>query len=196
MSYRCNFEPVKSGTVTNRRRFLAASLSVLAAAELRAAAKPRQILLIRHAEKNGDKIDPHLNPRGYERAVALPRLFPARFDRPDFIFATGPSPHSNRPVETVTPLARSLHLKIDARFLNEDYQPLAKELLSKPLYSNKTVLVCWHHGNLPSLATALGVNHPPAPWPDAQFDRVWKIVYTAHAPTFADLPQQLLTGDS
>jgi len=182
--------------VTNRRQFLAASLLLLSAAELRAADKPKQILIIRHAEKTGDKADPHLDPRGYQRAAALSRLFPRQFDTPEFIFASGASAHSNRPIETVTPLVRSLHLKVGSQFANEDYLQLAKELLSNPLYSHRTVLVCWHHGNIPALAAALGVPHPPSPWPDTQFNRVWKIVYLGDRVDFSDLPQRLLEGDS
>ena len=159
-------------------------------------ARPKQILLIRHGEKTGLKTDMDLNPRGFARAAALSRLFPKQFETPDFIFATQVSAHSNRPVETVTPLAKSLHLKIDNRFGEDDYSPLARELLSKPAYSVKTVLVCWHHGKIPELAAALGVPHPPSPWPDTQFDRVWKIQYDGAAATMTDLPQHLLDGDS
>ncbi|HUA63385.1 MAG TPA: hypothetical protein VML19_31815 [Verrucomicrobiae bacterium] len=69
---------------------------------------PKQILLIRHAEKSFAKADPHLNPRGLERAAALPKLFPGQFDTLGFIFAAAPSRHSNRPIVTVTPLSRAL----------------------------------------------------------------------------------------
>ena len=182
--------------MTSRRRFLLGSLYWPAVCRALEPAKPAQILLIRHAEKTGSKADANLNPRGYERAAALPRLFPARFDTPQFIFAAHASAHSNRPVETVTPLSRALHLAIDSQFANQDYAGLAKHLFSKPLYANRTILVCWHHGNIPSLAKALGVEHPPQPWPDTQFDRVWKIEYRDTGVRFSDLPQQLLPGDS
>jgi hypothetical protein len=181
--------------VLNRRLFLLTSLSLPLARGF-AASKPKQILLIRHAEKTSDKADAHLDPRGYERAAALPRLFPAQFETPRFIFATRASAHSNRPYETVSPLARALKLKINAQFRNEDYAAFAKYLFSTPAYSGATVLVCWHHGHIPALAKALGVEHPPSPWPDKQFDRVWKIEYPEGSVGFADLPQQLLPGDS
>ncbi len=182
--------------MTNRRQFLSAALGLMAPALLRSAGKPRQILIIRHGEKTGDKTDPHLNPRGYARAAALVRLFPSRFDTPQFLFATHQSAHSNREVETIEPLAGALHMRIDSRFADEEYAALAKELLSRPVYADKNLLLCWHHGRIPELAAALGVSHPPAPWPDAQFDRVWKIEYSGGSAQFTDLPEHLLEGDS
>jgi Histidine phosphatase superfamily (branch 1) len=69
---------------------------------------PRIVMIIRHAEKpagtEGEK-DPNLSDRGYERAAALAKVIPERFPKPDFLIATRRSKHSNRPVETVTPLA-------------------------------------------------------------------------------------------
>jgi broad specificity phosphatase PhoE len=182
--------------MTSRREFLSAALGLMGPVLVRAAGGPRQILLIRHGEKTGDKSDPHLDPRGYARAAALAGLFPSRFDTPQFLFATHQSAHSNREVETIEPLARRLRLEIDSRFADEEYAAMAEELLSKPVYSGGNLLVCWHHGRIPELAAALGVSHPPAPWPDTQFDRVWKIEYSGGGVKFTDLPQHLLEGDS
>jgi broad specificity phosphatase PhoE len=182
-------------TVTSRRRFLTASLT-LTAGNVLAAAPPKLILLIRHAEKNNDKSDPHLNSRGFQRAAALPRLFPGRFPTPDFIFATHASAHSNRPVETVTPLAKSLRMSIHSQFANEEYKSIASHLATDTTYSGKVLLVCWHHGNIPGLASALGVSKPPSPWPDNQFDHVWRMEFSGGVVLLEDLPQRLLQGDS
>src|SRR5271168_4170433 len=85
---------------------------------------PATILLIRHAEKLSDgQID--LSPTGFERARLLPKVFApgARPDlpTPQVLFATHVSAHSNRPVQTVTPLAAALHLSINDSFSNDDY---------------------------------------------------------------------------
>ena len=158
---------------------------------------PATILILRHAEKLTDgRID--LSSTGFERARLLPNLFNG--SRPDLpipqiIFATHLSKHSNRPVETVTPLAESLHLSIDNTILNDDYADLASTLLSGK-YAGKVVLVAWHHGNIPQLATALGAKPPYTPWPDQQFDRIWRIDYTNGKATLRDLPQHLMPGDS
>jgi hypothetical protein len=163
---------------------------------------PATILIIRHAEKLTDgRID--LSPTGFERARLLPKLFSptaARTDlpTPQVLFATHLSPHSNRPVETVTPLAAALHLPIDDSFSNDDYSALAATLLSGK-YAGKVVLVVWHHGKIPQLATALGATPPYTPWPDNQYDRIWRIDYPngkATLPTIQDLPYAIMPGDS
>jgi len=93
---------------------------------------PATILLIRHAEKLTDgRLD--LSPAGFERARLLPTVFSPAGARPDLptpqvLFATHISEHSNRPVQTVTPLAAALHLPIDDTFRNEDYPALAADL--------------------------------------------------------------------
>jgi hypothetical protein len=159
---------------------------------------PATILLIRHAEKLTDgQID--LSPTGFERAKLLPQLFapghiPA-LPTPQVLFATHQSKHSNRPVQTITPLSVTLHLPIDNTIENDNYTELAQKLLSGQ-YAGKVVLVAWHHGNLPALATALGATLPYAKWPDTQFDRVWKIDYKNNKAILTDMPQNLMPGDS
>jgi hypothetical protein len=159
---------------------------------------PATILLIRHAEKLTDgRID--LSPIGFERARLLPKVFgpDARPDvpTPQFLFATRESAHSNRPIQTVTPLAAALHLPIDDSFKDNDYAALASTLLSGK-YAGKVVLVVWHHGKIPQLATALGAKPPYKPWPEQQYDRIWRIDYVDGKVTLQDLPYALLPGDS
>ena len=159
---------------------------------------PATILLIRHAEKlNNGEVD--LSPTGFERARLLPKVF-AGGVRPDLptpqvLFATHVSAHSNRPVQTVTPLAAALHLPINDSFKADDYAGLAAALLSGK-YAGKVVLVVWHHGSIPQLATALGATPPYSPWPEEQYDRIWRIDYTNGKVSLQDLPYALLPGDS
>jgi hypothetical protein len=165
------------------------------------AAPPATILLMRHAEKLTDgRID--LAPAGFARAKDLPELFlgssagfAPKFPRPDVLFATHQSKHSNRPFETLEPLSQALNLPINTDFADDDYASLAKLLLSGK-YAGKVVLVAWHHGTLAQFAAALGVEPQPAPWPSTQFDRVWRIDWHDGKPTLKDLPQQLMPGDS
>jgi hypothetical protein len=158
---------------------------------------PATILIIRHAEKLTDgRLD--LSPTGFERARLLPKVFsPARPDlpTPQVLFATHISEHSNRPVQTVTPLAAALHLPIDDSFKNEDYPALASALLSGK-YAAKVVLVVWHHGKIPQLVSALGATPPYTPWPDTQYDRIWRIDYANGKATLQDLPYAIMPGDS
>lgn len=160
---------------------------------------PATVMLIRHAEKLTDgRLD--LSAVGFERAKVIPLLFGGSGDahklpRPDFLFATHLSAHSNRPVETITPLGEALGLPISHEIDDKDFATLAKELLSGK-YAGKVVLVAWHHGSLPEFARALGAAPPYDPWPDTQFDRVWRIDYKGGKATLVDLPQELLAGDS
>jgi hypothetical protein len=160
---------------------------------------PKQVLLIRHAEKPPETLKSvHLSDEGAKRAEALPALFVASKSRPDplptpdFIFAAKDSKESNRPAETVQPLAAKLKLQIDTRFRNEDYELLARELLHHEKYAGKTIIISWHHGNLPELAAALKANKAPKNWKATVFDRVWEITYEDGKASFKDLPQQLL----
>jgi broad specificity phosphatase PhoE len=160
---------------------------------------PATILIIRHAEKLTDgRLD--LSPAGFERAKMLPKLFLSPGTRsdlpmPQVLFAAHASAHSNRPVETITPLAAALHLPIDDSFQNDDYAGLAKQLLSGR-YAGKVILIAWHHGKVPQLTAALGATPPYAPWPDQQFDRIWRIDYLDGKATLRDLPFALMPGDS
>jgi hypothetical protein len=171
------------------------------AAQPAAGAPPATVLLMRHAEKLTDgRID--LAPAGFARAKDLPELFlPSasgaipRFPRPDVLFATHQSKHSNRPFETIQPLSQALSLPVNTDFSDDDYASLAKLLLNGQ-YAGKIVLVAWHHGTLPQFAAALGVTPQPALWPPTQFDRIWRIDWHDGKPTLTDLPQQLMPGDS
>lgn len=177
----------------NRRTFLVSLAGAFVAHRAAAASGPRVIMLIRHGEDIGQR-DFHLSPRGYQRAAALSKLFGSRLPKPQVIIASRATKGSNRPVETVEPLAKALNLSIDTRFRDDDYRALADRLLSDERYDGKVVLVCWHHGSLPKLAKALGVSDAPK-WPDGQFDHVWVIEPKNRKARFEDVHQALLDGD-
>jgi hypothetical protein len=176
---------------------------------------PHLVLIIRHAEKPDDKDDKHLTSRGAARAAALPSLFfipktfrtkPAPFPTPDFLFATEESKDSNRPVETVQPLAKALgDMEIHAKHADGDYQPMIDHLFSDAKYAAKTVLICWHHGKIPKLALAVLAKaknfdkvkeQVPKHWDEGAFDRVWQITFgNQDEATFVNRPQKLLFKD-
>jgi hypothetical protein len=111
------------------------------------------------------------------------------------LIATQASKSSNRPVETITPLSAALNLTYDDKHADGDYAKVASDILTNSKYAGAVVLVCWHHGNIPNLATALGVAEPPA-WPGSVFDRVWVISYMGGKASLANDAQMLLDGDS
>jgi hypothetical protein len=155
-------------------------------------AKPKFILVMRHAEKPLDPHDPNLDPAGYARATALATYLPKIFGTPDFIFAASISKHSARPYETVEPLAKQTGKPIDATIADQDYGVIASDLLSMPDYADKQVVVCWHHGNIPSMLHAMGAQAGsyPDPWDPVVFNLILKIEFPGGgAPTIAKIKE-------
>lgn len=133
-----------------------------------------------------------LSPAGLDRAQLLRQAFSTNGGRPDLpapqvLFAAHISAHSNRSMQTLLPLAESLHLAINDSFRNDDFKALAAALLSGE-YAGKIVLVAWHHGKIPQLAAALGAKPPYDPWPQQQYDRIWRIDYVDGKANIQDLP--------
>lgn len=141
-----------------------------------------RILLMRHAEKSGDPMDPHLSQEGYARAAKLADYIPATFGIPRFLIATSISKHSIRPIETIQPLSAKIGVAVDARYADQDYGALASQLLCEPRYANADALivVCWHHGNIPLLAHALRAKPGsyPDPWDAQVFNQILILTYS------------------
>ena len=135
------------------------------------------ILVMRHGEKSSDLNDPHLSAAGAQRAKSLATYIPAQFGKPDFIFATANSNHSSRPFETVLPLSEVVGVPIDQSYAEQDYGALALVLRRREKYQDKSVLICWHHGNIPSLLNAVGAltGTYPDPWPNTTFNMIIKL---------------------
>jgi len=176
------------------------------------------ILLIRHAEKPDGQYqgvnelgvnDPEsLIPRGWQRAGALAVFFTAQngLPIPEQIYASAPdkqkiAPHvktgskSNRPLETVTPLAAKLNTAPIQTFSKGDEADLV-DVIAK---LNGTTLVCWEHELIPQIAKLImgsgaGI---PDPWPGDRFDVVWTFTRAdAGNPwAFGQLCQRLMAGD-
>lgn len=149
---------------------------------------PNKILVMRHAEKPDDKDDPNLSAAGYKRAQELVGWVPDALGTPAFIFASAQSKHSNRAIETVTPLARSLGLAIDSSYADAHYADLAKYILDKPKYDGSIILICWHHGEAPQLLHHLKApkGSYADPWPPAVFNVVYGVDYSSGTPTVTE----------
>ena len=172
-----------------------------------------RIMLIRHAEKpdgkdggvdQKGKLDKHdLIVRGWQRAGALVQFFANPRDpngpikRPATLFATEPNSgsESNRPLHTVTPLAKFLNLNIDSAIAEGSEDDLVKAAIA----ANGVVLIAWHHEKIPAIVNLILQNQSaPQKWPSNRFDVVWIFSRAgANAPwTFSQAPQLLLSGDS
>lgn len=135
---------------------------------------PARILLMRHAEKTGDPADKSLSSVGKTRAENLAQYIPETFGKPDAIFAARQSKHSNRSVETVEPLAAATGNTLDKSYKDDDYGALVERLTSDPGLTGKSVVVCWHHSDLPEIAEALGAppGSYPKPWDPTVFNMI------------------------
>ena len=111
--------------MTFLRRSLVFLAMLLPAAAL--AQPPATIYLIRHADKLTDGRE-DLSPKGFLRAAMIPQLFVPEagstrvlLPKPEFLFATAKSKHSNRPFETIMPLSSALNLPIANEIENDNF---------------------------------------------------------------------------
>jgi len=176
-----------------------------------------KIMLIRHAEKPAKDSDPYgvtakgerskesLEVRGWQRAGALANLLvPAnrRFQhaslaKPQFLFASKPLRRrgSRRPIETITPLAQKLAIKINSDHQRSDFEDMLEEALS----CKGVVLICWQREYIPQIAShILGNKKFSLNWPDDCFDMIWvfDLIRSSSKYRFTQVPQKLLAGDS
>ena len=151
------------------------------------------IFIVRHAEKpaQGDG----LAPEGAARAQAYVKYFQKqdKYDgqpiRWNFLFASTESRKSNRPFLTLQPLAEAISLDIDGGFKNKHFHDLVDYLRKNKghKFENANVLICWHHGEILKLASALGADvntlpesaHWPEKWDQHAYGWLLKIYYTA-----------------
>jgi hypothetical protein len=176
-----------------------------------------KIMLMRHAEKpakdgapygvtlEGERSKESLRIRGWQRAGALITLLaPAAqvelvsLATPSFLFASKPLRRkgSKRPIETITPLAERLALKINSSFERSDCEGVVEEVLS----CSGVVLICWQREYIPEIAShILGSKKiAPANWPEDCFDMIWvfDLDRVSNRYKFTQVPQNLLAGDA
>ena len=175
-----------------------------------------KILLIRHAEKpakdgppfgvtrEGDRSKESLEVRGWERAGALTHLFAAvdghcqhpSLARPQILVASKPVKRrgSRRPVETITPLADKLGVKINAEYKRSEFEEMLDDVLSR----KGVVLICWQREYIPEIAAHI-MDHShvvPDEWPEDRYDIVWVFdLQRSGKYKFKQVPQRLLLGD-
>jgi len=176
-----------------------------------------KIMLLRHGEKplsapppygvtaGGERESESLTVRGWQRAGALAAFFApasnsfqdAALARPQFIYASTPTKRqgSRRSIETMTPLAEKLAIRINA-----NYQKLESEkMLEEAFLCAGVVLICWQHELLPKIANRILGDQKTAPqeWPEDRYDMLWVFDRdeTSGAYGFKQVPQNLLMGD-
>ena len=174
-----------------------------------------KIMLIRHAEKPpkdappygvtaaGERNKESLEVRGWQRAGALANLLApthglfqhASLAKPKFLFASKPLQRkgSRRPIETLTPLAQKLAIRINASFQRSNFESMLEEVFS----CKGVVLICWQREYIPQIASYILGNKKIAPrvWPEDCFDMIWVFDLVNSKYTFKQVPQKLLGGD-
>ena len=180
-----------------------------------------KIMVIRHGEKppdfghgvdsKGQKDDSSLAVQGWQRAGGLATLFnPSRGSLqspdlavPQFIYATAVAPKSTseRPEETIQPLADKLGLAPitgpkDAPFTKDNYAAMVASAVT----SNGVVLISWQHEDIPEIANLiLGSDTiQKGCWPGNRYDMVWVFDLGSNGQyqPLIQVPQLLLKGDS
>ena len=195
-----------------RRRFLFLAGAAITAPALGQGAK-LTLLIIRHAEKpdeawpgpgltsEGSPDKKSLVIRGWESTGSWSALFGAGlggvdFPQPAVIYAADPS---QRPYETIRPLAARLGLKPITTYAVGQEPALAAELTTL----SGVVLVCWEHKAivktlLPDLVGEQRIDGLPQKWDGTRFDVALRLDRAAPgAPwSFRQLFPRLLSGDS
>jgi hypothetical protein len=143
------------------------------------------ILIIRHAEKPA--AGNQLSAAGEARAQAYVSFF-KNFEvngqplKLDHLFAAADSKVSQRARLTIEPVSKFLGLEIDTQFGDEQFQMLANEIRTQS--HGKTMLICWHHGEIPKLIKALGADpdrlFPRGEWPDEVFNWLVELHYDSN----------------
>ncbi len=177
-----------------------------------------KILLIRHAEKpakdsapygvtrEGERSKESLEIRGWQRAGALANLLAPPNGRlqhpslaqPQFLYASKPLRRkgSKRPIETITPLAEKLEIRLNSNFARNDYEDMLEEVFLR----EGVVLICWQREYIPEIASYIIGDKKIAPqnWPEDCFDIVWvfDLDRSLNRYKFRQVPQKLLAGDS
>jgi hypothetical protein len=188
-------------------------------------ASPEAVYIIRHGEKPQDLAPRHpaahsgvdfrgnqnehsLLPRGWQRSGALAALFdpthsplqaglrvPRMLISPSYGHASKTADH--RTHQTIRGLSDRLGVEITADFAKGQEPQLAAAVLNS---GTDAVLICWEHGHIPVLASALPLVSGtiiPKSWPDDRYDVIWTFTLTADATyAFGQVPQLLLSGDA
>jgi len=176
-----------------------------------------KIMLIRHAEKpakdsapygvtaEGERSKESLEVRGWQRAGGLANLLAptnghfqhAALAKPQFLFASKPLRRkgSKRPLETLTPLAQKLAIRINSSFQRADFENMLEEVLA----CKGVVLICWQREYIPDIAAHILGNKKLSPkdWPEDCYDMIWvfDLARSSSKYTFKQVPQKLLGGD-
>jgi hypothetical protein len=151
------------------------------------------IVFLRHAEKPPLGLG-QLTPQGFNRALALSNVLPAKYGKPDFIFAPNPEAtrvseggsayYYVRPLATIEPTAIVLGMPVQTPFGFAEIDKLNAEL-TDPKYARATIFVAWEHGKEAKAVVNLvkqfgGDPREVPPWHGKDYDSLYVIRIIRH----------------
>ena len=165
------------------------------------------IFIVRHGEKpakgtkavepQGTKSGDSLIVRGWQRAGALAQIFRSgdpKLAFPTALFACYKSDHAQRALETITPLAEVLKLKVNTEVKKGKEAKMAKTAMA----CDGAVLIAWEHDAIHLIANEImgDTTSVPQTWPDDRFDMIYVFTLVGNKYEFSQVPQMALVGDS
>lgn len=145
------------------------------------------IVIFRHGEKPAAGLG-QISPQGFNRAIALIKVLPEKFGKPDALFAPDPREKVQdfgklynyvRPLATIEPLAISLGMPVQTPCGYRDVDEL-EDALCDPRYAQATIFVAWEHGYAQRAAADLvkrfgGDEHEVPKWPGSDYDSLYVV---------------------
>lgn len=172
------------------RRFCAITLLLLIvmAGEARA---DQTLVFFRHGEKPAGGYG-QLTCQGFNRALALPAVLAAKFEKPEYLYAPNPAAKMNdsagsfyyvRPLATIEPAAVKLGLSINTHYAYNDVAGL-RNILIRSTKANSTIFIAWEHAYLVQVVQDImnrygGGTAVPA-WASGDYDSLY-IVHVNYA---------------
>lgn len=156
-----------------------------------ATAAPRTVYIIRHTDKLlQPEPGPALSAKGELRAIKFAFYFLNKYGEPDFMFAASANKDSGgrssqRALETLAPLANMLSEKYPTKdvplyhsFAADEYDKLVKYIMSTKKFDNKSILICWHHGNINKMIKEFGYKDELPEWAMDDFDSIYILQFS------------------
>ncbi len=149
-------------------------------------ATPAQVILIRHGDKDSQRGDYNLSPKGFERALSLGRMIPACFGVPNQIRTfelDSVSGKNSRSYQTAVPLAVATGVNIGIVMgSTTSSERFGGEVLHSKTFDGAKAVFFWEHRHLPDLAKGLGLGSMP-PINADDFDLLVLLSYPAGSKT-------------
>ncbi len=149
-------------------------------------ATPAQVILIRHGDKDSQRGDYNLSPKGFERALSLGRMIPACFGVPNQIRTfelDSVSGKNSRSYQTAVPLAVATGVNIGIVMgSTTSSERFGGEVLHSKTFDGAKAVFFWEHRHLPDLAKGLGLGSM-APIDADDFDLLVLLSYPAGSKT-------------